>query len=286
MVLFGCSKKEDSNQNLSWQEQISAENLTEDQFTNLYQQALLEKLPQARIETTGNLELNVHLEDNKFICWLGNAWYECHDTPNMRADTCKYYIDSFLSTANNTRDPKDNIDPNSIILDIKCKEYLDGIPLQEDGTHPIYSKQIAGDIYLTYALRLDHEICFLSEEDLEQIELTNDVLYKTALSNLKRLATEIRVHGKAPFFIITSDGVSASSVFYFDSIWERQKANMSGDIIVCIPSKDFLLFTDSESQEGITEIRNKAKEILKIDTYLISDTLLIRKDGQWQVYEE
>ena len=285
MGLFGCSKKEDANQNLGWQEQISADTLSAEQFTCLYQQALQKKLPDTKIEITETLELKVYLGENKYICWLGNAWKECRDQPNIRVDTCNYYIDEFLTTAGDNHDPKENLDPDLVIPEIKCKEHLDGLPLQADGTHPVYSKPIVGDIYLTYVLRLDRGICFLSESDIEQVGLFNDKLHETAMSNLKRLATEIRVHGKQPFFIITSDGVSASSLLLFDSIWERQKDNVPGNIIACVPSKDFLLFTGSDSPEGLSELRKKAKEISEIDSYLISDVLLIREDNKWVIFE-
>jgi uncharacterized protein YtpQ (UPF0354 family) len=286
VALFSFFNNRKSNNPLTWEKQITAENLTEEQFTVLYRDALQKKLPDAEIKITGSLELNVKLEDKNFICWLGNAWNECENQPDARIDICEYRIDLFLRTVNDDRDIKENIDPNRIVPEIKCKEYLDNIPLQADGSHPIYSKLIAGDIYLTYALRLDREICFLSTTDLEETNLLNEKLYDLALTNLKDLATEVRVHGRSPLFIITSDGVSASSMLLVDKIWEQQRSNISGDIIACVPSKDFLLFTDSERPEGITELQNKSGEISEIDPYLISQTLLIRKDGKWVVYQK
>jgi len=194
-------------------------------------------------------------------------------------------VDFFSRTARSDHDIEESIDPNLIIPEIKCKEYLDNISLQADGTHPVYSELIAGDIYLVYTLHLDRQISFLSASDLETAGLLNEGLHNLAISNLKKMQKEIRLYGKAPLFIIASEGVSASSLLLADSIWEQQKENVPGDIIACVPSRDYLLFTGSEYPDGIAKLIEEANEIAESETYLISETLLIRKDGKWVLYD-
>ena len=116
--LFGYFKKQNSNQNLTWEEQISSDKLTDEQFAKLYRQALQETLPDAEIDISEILELKVNLGERQFICWLGNAWNECRNQPNIRIDTCNYYIDSFLRTLKDNQDIKKDIDPNLIIPEI------------------------------------------------------------------------------------------------------------------------------------------------------------------------
>jgi len=275
-----------NKRNTSWQEQISTDKLTEEQFTKLYRQALQERMPDLQIEITESLELTINQEEKQYICWLGNAWDECKNQPNIRVDTCTYYIDSFLRTLDDDLSKTESIDVNQIVLEIKCKEYLNNIPLQADGSHPIYSKLIAGDIYLTYALRLDCQICFLSASELEEAGLLDENLYNLALNNMMKIANDIRLYGKSPLFTVTSEGISASSLLLVDGIWEKQKPSIDGDIVACVPSKDFLLYTGSNEPNGILKLVEEAKEITKDDPYLISETLLVRKNGTWEVFEK
>ncbi len=285
MGLSGCSKKDNSNQNLSWQEQISAKALTEYQFTKLCQQAYKEKIPEANIEIVNTLELKVHYKGKEFTSYLGNIWFQCKDYPKDRVDVCNQTINTYLNILDDsTVEP--NIDKNLIIPIIKDKIYLDSIKTELSSDLPIYAEFLAGDLYIIYGIYHGDRIQYLPNDDIETLDVPKENLRELAVSNLKKLATAVQRHDPEDFFVISSQGVPASSVILIEYIWSQQESSVSGDIIASIPCADLIFFTGSNNAEGIRKVKKEVQEVFSTEPKAISETLLIRKDGQWQVFTD
>lgn len=270
----------------SWEQQIAKAKITEEEFTIAYANAIQERLPNAKLKINGLMEVTVEIDesDSQYKNFLDNIWALCKDLPENRVEICNEYIDNFIESLNSPLSEDELPDPNLIVPVLKDDRFLNSMPPQDDGTKPFFAEEFAGDIWITYAQDLGTRIMYVSESDFNDLGLSLEELQKRAISNLRNQLDEIRRYGEGPLYMIRSGGTYETSLLLIDSIWEKQDELVPGDIVAAVPARDVLLFTGSESVEGLEQMRQAVDGISKQGVYLISKTLLVRKNGKWEVF--
>jgi uncharacterized protein YtpQ (UPF0354 family) len=141
-------------------------------------------------------------------------------------------------------------------------------------------------LHIVYATDREGIIAFLMESDQKRFNLGFPELRNLAVTNLKRVLHPIKRLGESPLFAFTTDDGYCSSLLLLDDLWKTQTNSVQGDLIVAVPARDIVLFTGSRSPNGIAEIRKKVEAIRKDGSHLVSSTLLIRKNSQWEKFAE
>lgn len=247
-----------------------------------------ERLPEAEVEITGDRELTVRVPTNesKFRCWLGNVWAECADKPGSRRQICSRYIEAFAKSVTNRPDAATAKDPNLVVPVLKCTEYIEQLPVQNDGSKPIVAEHFAADIWIVYAYGLDDQIVFFADDELQLLNMTMAEVRRLAVRNLARILPEVRRYGQGPLYLISAGGTHEPSLLLFEKLWEDQKGLVSGDIVAAVPCASMLMFTGSESTEGIEIIKAAVDEVFEKEPHLLSRSLLVRRNNKWQPFEQ
>lgn len=79
------------------------------------------------------------------------------------------------------------------------------------------------------------------------------------------------------------EGNFEASLILFDELWdELLKSYVSGDYAVAIPSRDVLVFCDSESKSSIEELKLVIERVWDGGDHLLINKILVRKAGEWK----
>lgn len=269
----------------SWRDRATKENLTEGEFTQIYLEALRQRVPEVEARIVGDLEITAKKGDWEHHIFLGNLWTRCCEETGGRVDLIEYYLEGFVvSRLRSSGESAVAID--SVIPVIKDSVFLADVGVGDDGTKPYYGEVLAGDIWIIYAEDEDSGIAYLNEKQGKELGLSFDELRITAKKNLKRMLGKVECHGTGEVFMIAAGGTYEASLLLFESIWEEQGEIVEGDVVAAIPARDMLLFTGSECEEGLRKLREVSERVFAEAPYAISKTLLVRKNGSWSVFDE
>ena len=133
---------------------------------------------------------------------------------------------------------------------------------------------------------LGNRIQFVTEDDVASLELDKSEMKDMAVRNLVRILPEVKRHGEGPIYLISAGGTHEASLLLLSELLEGQEQFVKGKVVAAIPSRDFLIFTGSESAEGVVRLRAAVNETYEAASHLISRSLLVFKDGLWEVFEE
>jgi uncharacterized protein YtpQ (UPF0354 family) len=65
--------------------------------------------------------------------------------------------------------------------------------------------------------------------------------------------------------------------------WDQVAAQMAGEVVVAVPSRDVVLFCSSQSSEGIAMLGELSAKVLQREsTHGLTDRLLVWRKGKWE----
>lgn len=153
---------------------------------------------------------------------------------------------------------------------------------------------IKGVFGVMYARDTGNQFQYLNADELSALGLTTQALHAKALSNLARklrgengqtgLRTQHMTHATGLVF----DGHLEASLVLLDSLWENAlKKRLPNGAVVCIVAPDICAFCDSQSPEGLAELRGMSERVSSNGDHLITTDLFARQpDGRWVRYQE
>ncbi len=108
------------------------------------------------------------------------------------------------------------------------------------------------------------------------------VKHEIALLNLAKLTQDkLEVFPYDAVYGTTLDGQFESSLILLDELWDRSLVKFTPNgAIVALLSRDVLAFCDSQSLQGIKELKELVKRSAEND-HLITPVLYYRQEGQW-----
>jgi len=248
----------------TWTNRIQKPRLSERQFTRLYAEAIALRLPGARVRIAAARELAVALPgDRSLIAYLDNVWNECARAPADRAEICDRYLNALVATSKG----KDESGPpptNSIVLLLKDDQFMAEVRKRADGTNAIVAERLVADIWIAYAVDEDNQIRFLSEGDRQKLGISLAELRPLSMGNLRRMIKQVSLQGEGPLYMINAGGTYEASLLLSDKMWAGMSDVVKGDFVAAVPSRDVLLFTDSNSVEGIRHIASVTGRRLRV----------------------
>ena len=270
-----------------WEELMAKPRLTEQEFTRLFARAVKERYPEFDVKVAGRLEVLAKTpQGEEFRSYLDNAWKQCATEPTTRVSICKERVAVLTQQRGSSRLAPLKDDMGSIIPILKPTDYLDQLLPDKDGTKAFVAEPFVADIWVVYARHVEKGIAFIRPEELADLKLGMAELRALAVKNLRSKLPEVRCYDyKSSVSMIVADGTYEASLLLFDKVWEDMQKKVDGDLIVAVPCRDMLLVTGSDSKNGMTAIRQVVEEAWKKEAYCISRSLLVRRDGKWQVYE-
>ena len=244
----------------------------------LYARLIEERFNEAKVSFTAEDALQVQWPNgNKTEVFLANMLLEFEGNKESGREIVERYLLSLeFDQQNDVRGRREDIVP--IVKDFHYREYL-----KEEA--PFVSDHLAGDLWIIYAMDLPESTISLTRSRMSELGVSKENLRLESLNNLRRVLPKIERHGSGPWFLLTAGGVYVASVLLLDPVWEEATQLVEGELLAVAPSRDVVMFTGSQSLEGILAIREKANEIFKTGDHVISTTILRRRGNKWIVYE-
>jgi uncharacterized protein YtpQ (UPF0354 family) len=216
--------------------------------------------------------------------FLNNLWLKYKNGNEDRAGLIEKYI-RFAQDVGKREQPPDR---GSIVAMIKDTQYVEVIR----GSSKKVTEHLCADLWIVYAVDKQETITTLTREQVFNAGVVEDELKGLAIANLRRILPEVQRHGDGPWYLLTAGGDYVRSLLLFDEIWDQLADTVKGQIVATVPTRDVLMFTGSESAEGVQAIRERSADICSRSrglgsrgSHAISDTLIIRNNGAWRVFK-
>lgn len=263
--------------------------LTPREFTREYAEALRKASPRLKVSVAKDLELRVISADgSESTSFLDNAYDEYKLDPKAKADVIRRFVAAGLETIGTVRD---GVDRARIVPIIKDRPWLEETRqgLMSRGAKEVPEQvyeDFSPDLIIVYAEDSPKNIRYLGPKDLELANVDRSELRALASENLKRLLPKIERHGANGLYMITAGGNYEASLLVLDSIWSDGQMDVSGDVVVAVPTRDLLLVTGSQDSQGIEKVRQMAKEASTGGSYGLTQKLFVYRNGRFNEFKE
>jgi hypothetical protein len=270
-----------------WKSEINRPDLTPHQFVVLYAELLASRHPRADVEIVGELEVSVKFPDGGSTrSFLDNAWRECQQQPESRADICERYMELAKKSIVNDQAEETSSSTNRIVPVIKDDRFLNEISKQSGSKFKPTSEKLTADLWVLYVFDNEGTMSFLTEEQREKLGLDLKTLRALSMGNLRRITPDLKRQGTNDLYMLVLDGNYEASLLLSDKLWESQASVVKGDIVAVVPSRDVLLFSGTGSPSAIKTMQDEARKIDETGSHLISTTLLIRHSNHWERFKD
>jgi uncharacterized protein YtpQ (UPF0354 family) len=173
------------------------------------------------------------------------------------------------------------------IKHVNFVEALKPLAAKDPRSMPV-TDPLVGDLIVTYALDLPGAFKMFSQREFEKSGLTRQELRATAVANLRKDLPRLKLSTKGPLVSLALGNNLDACLLVIDRIWEQVIPHMPvpGKIVAIAPNRDVVLCTGSESEEGVTKLRQIAKlQHAKEPIHSLTEQLLLREGKEWFVFE-
>lgn len=261
---------------MAWKHELEGRRPGREGFFAVYARAATERFAPKKVDFDPPDVVKIHVEGRGALAVrLENLWRQCTPGANL-ADIVEHHLDSIAAML----EPK-QVEPSkdSIVPLVRDHGYLQSMKNADE----IASEHLAGDLWIIYALDQPRAVLPLQHAKLEGLGVSRGDLRQLAVNSLKRMLQEIKVHSMGSWYAVSAGNCYEASLLLLDDFWDQAQGSVKGDVVAVVPSRTALLFTGSGSANGITAIRQKAQEVYSSGQGPVSQTLLRRQSGVWQV---
>ena len=275
---FGSTKSAlQSNPEPSTLGRLTGRECGKEEFFLLYSKLLQERMPECTIEFSGESSLRIVRPNGKeSTAYLDNLWLKYSQDFEDRTELIEKYVRLYQDLGR--EEPL--LDKQNIVAIIKDSEYFKQFPESMD----LVTEHLCGDLWIVYAEDKLETIKNLNRESLTQAGVDEKELRSIALENLKRILPPAECHGDGPWYLLTAGADYAASLLLFDNVWDQVADMVRGKVVATVPTRDVLMFTGSESKEGLDGMRTKSQELCRTGPYSISESLIVRNAGKWTMF--
>jgi uncharacterized protein YtpQ (UPF0354 family) len=149
--------------------------------------------------------------------------------------------------------------------------------------NPFLTEPLTSELILVYVEDKPDAMSYVSEIDLQALEVQRESLRALSLENLRRLVPDINVEGTNGRYGVRLDGNYDASMVFLADEW-RNRVEIDGDPVIAIPAREELLVCGSNDPDGIASLRNMAAQIMAQSPYGLSAQLYTWRDGALTVF--
>jgi uncharacterized protein YtpQ (UPF0354 family) len=155
---------------------------------------------------------------------------------------------------------------------------------------PIAEPFLAG-LCVAYAFDLPYGYELLGPRHCTEVGVPPESLRGVAMANLRRRRPEQTLFQATDAMAIGIElggefgGDLEASLVLDDEFMTRLAERFSGDLVVAIPDRDMLVATGTGHADGPAKLRSIVDDIWPGADHPLTQSLLVRRAGQWQVFE-
>ncbi|MFZ9858504.1 MAG: DUF1444 family protein [Roseiflexaceae bacterium] len=156
--------------------------------------------------------------------------------------------------------------------------------LLERGADPIVYRLFLGDIMVTYAIRDNGRLSFLTEAQLERWGVSEYTVHEHAVANLRAMSENVPYHvageGDSQIVIFNNeDGLDAVRLLLPDIIADAARG-MPGNLVIGIPNRDFMVVINDEDADRITAVSLQIQRDMRQHAHGLTRQLFTIANGE------
>ena len=258
--------------------------MNEQEFTQLYIDALRETFPDITINSTAALEVSTTTPDDQREVkhFLDNCFNEYLSNPNDLNDI----LDKYLAPLVRIYKPEEATTITDCIFPtikdtIYIKKLKSIVPEAEE--LPMVYEKYNDELYVFYGVDDGDSIGSLSTSDFEELGMSIEALRELALNNLAN-TLEIEAQADEHLIFLTADGNYEASLILLTDIWTKENFPVEGEIVIGVPARDVLVVCGSEDTEGLAKLESVISDIYSGGDHIISDKKFVFRNGKFEVF--
>lgn len=256
-------------------------------FTAAFVQALTRSAPS--LQVTVDTDLRLSLRDPKgeqMVAFLDNAYAAYCQHPEALDEVLRIYMRSYSEMGATTKP----VDPSRIVPVVKDRPWLEEILAQArnqsvDAPVAYVHEPLNEHLMVIYAEDSPSNIRYFTEADFAALDIPRTSLRSLATANLRRLISQPRVEAGPEVSMITVGGDYEASVLLLDEVWDNL-CYQHGELVLAVPARDLLLFTQSSNAPGIKRLRELAARFAHESPYRLTARLFIRRPSGLETYSD
>ena len=207
---------------------------------------------------------------------LDSGYQRYLQEPQAQQSIMKSEIDSIFAA----QATGNSIEKRRIVPLIKSRAWLNEVPAEK---HPDYvTEDLNEQLVVVYVEDQRKTIRYLSPAQLAQAGVKREELRALALENLMRLLPQVDLHKGPLVSMLTAGGNYEASLLLVKDFWGAGKVQVTGEIVVAVPSRDVVLITGSANADGLAHIRKLARASRPVKaSYQLTDTLFVYRNGRF-----
>jgi uncharacterized protein YtpQ (UPF0354 family) len=138
-----------------------------------------------------------------------------------------------------------------------------------------------GDTEILFVLDRPSHAVFLTQQLLEELQLTLSELEATAQGNLARKSESLRIEGEWLYFL-ELDGFYEASMLLEDNLWNKV-INQIGDVLLAMPNRDLVVFLPTSTADAEKTLRDIISDYGVTQPYPLSEHIFRREGSDWVV---
>jgi uncharacterized protein YtpQ (UPF0354 family) len=246
-------------------------------FFLLYSRVAEQKYGATQLSFAGDGALCMKRADGKEqTIHLTNLWIMCKSAPEDARTTIERHMTLIDGNA-----ASESLRREQIVPMIKDESYFAAVGTKLE----VVRQHLAADLYIVYAADSEHSMRTIKPSEIKTLEIEEAQVLALAIENLRGILPEIECHDQGSWHFFSAGTDYAASLLLLENVWEFAATQVEGDVVAVVPTRDSVMFTGAQSQEGLAEIRRLANEIVSSGHHVISSTLLRRVNGGWKAFD-
>jgi uncharacterized protein YtpQ (UPF0354 family) len=264
--------------------------LTPSQFTSEFVDRFRASMPGVNVVINCDLELKVTTASGHITTsFLHNAYDVYKGDPKAKTEIIDRFVQSHRETVLNSQ-ATESLDRTRIIAVVKDRLWLEETrqAMIKRGAKKLPENvydDLNADLVVLYAEDSPKNIRYFSPADLEKAGIERKELRTLACENLKRVIPKIERHGGNGLFMLSAGGDYEASLLLFESIWDDFKKEITGDVVVAIPTRDVLIVTGSENTQGLEQMKQIVKKATAEGSYRLTTKLFVYRFGEFEEFK-
>ena len=263
--------------------------LSEAAFAERYVAALKAHHPAATVESEALLALTVTLDDDRTTAvYLDNAYRLYRSDPTALDDVIATYVASGLESFDARDDALTAANIMPVVKDSQWLADINATARARGAEAPVefYSEPLAKGLRVFYVIDTPNSIRYVDRNTIEASGIAYKDLRSAATANLRRLAADLQGAKADGLAFLRLDGNYDSSLLLLDEYWNTANFDLSGDIVVAIPARDFVVITATDEADGMARLPEIVDRYYAESPYRLTRNYYRRAGNRWMLWQQ
>lgn len=254
-----------------------AEPLDEGAFTDQFVRKLVAADAGLTVKVSGALQLEIVSGDGSISAYLNNAYAEYLRDPSSESGVFETYIAGLLESLEESKP----VQSDRIVAVIKDRGWLADMQASTGTNQEYVVEDLNDELVIVYAEDTPRSTRYFPLDKLNHLDIDRQELRSLAIANLRRILPEVEQQRGPLVSMLTAGGDYVASLLLFDELWQGDALEATGEIVVAVPSRDIVLFTDSKNELGVKRLRELAERAYSENSYGVTDKLFVFRGGRF-----